>query len=512
MGFYNKLGPLIEGQFVNLAKTLRASRTIKEANCLLQWYAWLTVWKTIIDKLESGNFDLDAFVLALGVKAILGSNPKKLVDDSLLTIEEDMAKVREFERRLNAPPSGWDGVHKPPYHSIAIHEVVYQFSNITGYGSMIIIFNPEGFGFKPRPPQIIKYVSEDEIAEFLSSKSWGEYWRTHYLLRTKRRKRRTVRTADIITGEENIIPEAEDLDDYIERVLKLPEYADDIIADEFQDLINYAFDKNEDLSTQFIKALEKGSIGRGVEERGLRVTNALNEYGRAIPKNLQSVITKNPILKDIGSFLPGYKKAQTRMRELRGAYNSAGRWGSLNAEAIAFSQNFGTLSLITGEIAMGTSFGTSVAGEVSLGLSRVGAEISYASETARILAANEVLLQGKVDSIISMAEAIAPDIDINGVKLISFAELEKYPELEKFTNRLKEEYLASIQAGDFAPPGVRPEGLLNFLDTNLRETILGDIEKRKLVARFERDRAIVSAPAQAAKNIFLPPECIPIIR
>lgn len=493
----------------------RSSKFIKGVACTVQWYAYLSLLKLAIEKLSSIGMPLLAIAEMLGISDMFGKTTdlKNIIQNSLQAAKESLASSSELDARLKMAPSALNGVHKPPYHSIAIHEVVYEFSNVAGTGSMIIVFNPEGFGMKPKVPQIIKYVDEAEFAEFIASKSWGNYWRINYLL-GGRRKRRNVKTREakgtnLLTGEDYPVPEAEALDDYIERVLALPNGSDEIIAGEFKEQILYALDKQADLTEQFAKAIEKGSLGRGVEENGLRITNVLNEGLRAVPGNLKGIITKNPIIKDVAKLLPSVKSQIGRLRNLRNGLFSASHLNSLSAEAAAAMGSIGGTQAALLEVGAATNFGFKIGKDLTIEATRasLAADAAY---TEAMLQAN-----GIANSIIESMYGLGGNINYGSSTYTEFIQNE-------IGDMIRGEYEYGISIDPKAMADLEEKLNLSKEFDNITQkfadgeaTIQEFFEAGKSVGAIEGELGLLATNdiiKHAASGFVKPPTCIPFIK
>lgn len=334
-----------------LIKTaIKALNIVSGIKCTFEWIAWLTLIKGFWDMLKNMAFPEEAIVAALGIDKIIKARNsgaiKEKIEKSLSETIPVINKTKEFTARLDLPPSPWNGVHKPPYHSSVVQEVLYEFSNVAGTGTMIIMFNPEGFNDRPKAPMIIRYVDEAEFAEFIHSPSWGEYWRWNYILRNRKRNKFRVKPdqpAGLIDESEYPMPKAEPLDEYIVNALDLPDGSNDLIIDEFRELILKGMDKSISQTEMMKRAIENGQIGRGLEEGGLRVTSLLSETLRDVPANLKNIITKNPIFKDVAKVTSQYKVTLNKWRGVRDMLSSAKYQRVLTKDAALLSGMLGEL-------------------------------------------------------------------------------------------------------------------------------------------------------------------------
>lgn len=274
---------------------------------------------------------------ALGVSTFSGAN--KILDNTIMQAQEYINKGRELQVRMDMVPSNLNGTHKPPYHSTVFLEVAYEFNNILGTGNLILIFNPEGFGWKPKDPQIIRYVSEKEASAFFGSKSWGNYWRENFLL--KRPKHFNQESVNVLTGETYHSPRAQDLTTYLEDVSEVGEDYSDTISSVFQKQINDAIAKQQDISKRVVSGIENSNLTRPFEDEGLRITDMLGQKIEKIPTELIQIATQTPFVKELGKFTSAWKKYSTKLRNAHSLFNSAVFESELNAKAIAISDSLG---------------------------------------------------------------------------------------------------------------------------------------------------------------------------
>ncbi len=332
----------IKSALTIIKRLQQASRLFRIILCAIQTYEYairlrmaLTLFKKIFGEASSELKDL--LESMLGVSTIDEAIAK--LDNTIDQVQEYVNKGKEIQARLDMVPSNLNGSHKPPYASTVFLEVIYAYDNVLGYGNLILIFNPVGFGMKPKDPQIIKYVSEKEMSAFIGSRSWGEYWRTNFLL--KRPAHFNAESIDLLTGERHPSPRAETLTNFVENVADVDGNYTDVISDVFKEQIEDAFKKQEDVSRRVIRGIENNSLSRGFEEKGLRITDLLGQKVKAIPKNIELAAKELPLVREAAQYTAVWKKYSTKLRNSRTFFSSAVVGGKLEAEALAIGQSLG---------------------------------------------------------------------------------------------------------------------------------------------------------------------------
>lgn len=305
---------------------IRIIKIVKKAfdliKCGIQIWTWIQSLKLFLRFFRNigANEGLDAIASLIGASSFASLN-KLLNDTEKDVVLPAMEKHTELSSRIGETPSNLNGMHKPNYHSTVILEATYAYDSIKGIGSLILIFNPEGFGWKPRSPQIVTNVSEKEMAMFISSKSWGNFWRENFMV--KRTVAHQYETTDWMTGENFDTPPSMDLDEWIENQAMLDPEDSELANETMNNQINLAIDRNQDVVEKFIHGFENGTLGRPFEENGLRVTDAIGNRMKNIPKHLQGVISQNPFLKEIAPYSNSFKKFANKWRQLKGVVNSS---------------------------------------------------------------------------------------------------------------------------------------------------------------------------------------------
>lgn len=304
-------------------KIFQIAKTIFEAiTCAIQIFTWISTLRMFLNIFHAmgGKKAQEALANTLGFAS--ATSLTKLLDDTEKNIVQPVReKHAELGQRLGQTPSNLNGMHKPNYHSTVILEATYAYDSLRGTGSLILIFNPEGFGFKPRSPQIISNVSEKEMAALLSSPSWGNFWRTNFM--TKRKIAHQYENTDWMTGEKYELSPAMDLDEWIENQAMLDPEDSGLANKTINEQINLAIDRDQDVVNKFIHGFENGTLGRPFEDNGLRVTDAFGNRMRNIPKHLSGIISNNPFIKEIAPFSNAFKKYASKWGQLKGVVNSS---------------------------------------------------------------------------------------------------------------------------------------------------------------------------------------------
>lgn len=379
-------------RFVTWIRRIRSSlRNFEKIACAISWYFYVRQIELVFKWLRGLGVSPSLAAEWLGITRIIdvaSSDTERTIIRQLThnreLLESNLEVAKEIEVRRKLPESRYNGVHKPPYKSKAILEVHFHFDNILQSGTMILFFNPEGFGNKPRIPQIVRFVSEQEFGDFLKgmpsserSNSWGMFWRVNYLLRAGGKgslRHRTgrysnydvdnygnypvknIETVDIapstvdhekkygkdfLTNEEKPLGKVENLDDYIANTLELDEEQGDILSESMGEFIQNAVENQLDIEETMIGAIENSTWGRGLEQNGLRVTSAVSDKVRNIPKNLQRIVSGNPVFRDVAKVTSVYRKSVGRWRYLRDVWEAKKLAKTYSAETLAISGSLG---------------------------------------------------------------------------------------------------------------------------------------------------------------------------
>lgn len=337
----------ITGIFEPVLNILNKFKWIRRIMCALETYAWLQQLKFVLNLIKNLGFSIDDILEMAGIDisgfgATTGKGLMSAIRDTQGSLQKELNNAQEIQRRLQMSPSSLAGTHKPNYDSTVFIEVNYSFDNLTGTGMAILFFNPIGFGGKIKSPEIIRYIGEQEFGKFISSKSWGNYWRLNFL--KNRPKHFNTYEKDVITGESFPSPKSESLENYVERVMEFPDDKKDLISGVFQDEISEALGRHEDISKRFVESMEKGTWGREFTSHGFRATDIAGRKIRNVPKNLENIVGTNPVFKEIIGLTAAGKKAIQKIRTIRQAFSSVLFKKNLSAEAEALSGAYGAIA------------------------------------------------------------------------------------------------------------------------------------------------------------------------
>lgn len=318
----------------------------KWIKCGFEVYTWFMTMKFFINFLLSmiGVDEIPSFLDALGIGSLNSINSILNSDLGQLEIPRIVAKTRELGIRADMTQSSLNGSHKPNYHSTVVYEAVYAYDNIKGKGQLILIFNPEGFGWKPRNPQIITNVSEAEAFDFFSAKSWGLFWRNNFMI--KRNFNYRYKVKDELTDEEMTLEPSKDLNVWLEEKAMLSPLGGEQMSEIENENITAAIDSHVSVVDKFINSIENGTFGTEEELAGIAIKDALGQRIRNIPNDLKGVISSNPFIKELAPYTAAFKKAKSTWISLKTGIASSGFYSTFKSEGLSMIRGVNPLTAL----------------------------------------------------------------------------------------------------------------------------------------------------------------------